>query len=247
MLRLFTKIFGTKSERDLRKLWPYVAQINAAYAQLETVSDDALRHKTAALKAHIQHQLQPLADVQHTAVQHAVAAATNGSAGAQLDENIAKLQKQYHQQLEGVLMDILPQAFAIVKETARRFTVNKQLVVTATAYDRDLATHTDYVTIAGEQAIWSNQWEAAGNPVVWDMLHYDVQLVGGIILHQGKIAEMATGERVNWPKDGKSFMQNTLKTKEPFLFVCLFIEGVLSNLLLAGLIVSIVIFFLFGI
>jgi preprotein translocase subunit SecA len=91
-------------------------------------------------------------------------------------------------------MDILPQAFAIVKETARRFKTNKQLTVTATEQDRVLAASTNYVTLQGDQAIWHNQWEAASNPVVWDMLHYDVQLIGGVILHQGKIAEMATGE-----------------------------------------------------
>ncbi|MFM2428140.1 MAG: preprotein translocase subunit SecA [Bacteroidota bacterium] len=195
MLKLFTKIFGSKSERDLKPLWPYVEQINAAFEQLKDLSNDALRSKTLALKEHIQRQLQPIVDARDTIDKEAEeTTSTDIDKKEQLYEGVDKLKQQYNQRLEEVLMDILPQAFAIVKETARRFKAHKQLMVTATAQDQILAASTDYVTMQGDQAIWHNQWEAADNPVVWDMLHYDVQLIGGIILHQGKIAEMATGE-----------------------------------------------------
>src|SRR5690606_24888459 len=107
---------------------------------------------------------------------------------------IDKLEEDRNEQLEKVLMDVLPQAFAIVKETARRLKDNKKLEVKASMYDRQLAAEKDFVEISGDNAIWKNQWMAAGNLITWDMLHYDVQLIGGIVLHQGKIAEMATGE-----------------------------------------------------
>ena len=195
MLQLFTKVFGTKSARDLKALWPYVAQINAAHAQLTELSNDALRNETLALKAHLKHQLQPIEDACNALEKEAEeSTSTNIDKREQLYEGVDKLKQQYNQRLEKVLMDILPQAFAIVKETAHRFKEHKQLTVTATAQDRVLAANADYVTIQGDQAIWDNQWEAGGNPMVWDMLHYDVQLIGGVILHQGKIAEMATGE-----------------------------------------------------
>ncbi len=195
MLKLFAKIFGTKSERDLKELRPYVEQINVAFEQLKDLSNDALRSKTLALKAHIKRQLQPIVDERNAIEKKAEEnTSTDIDQRERLYEGVDKLKQQYHQRLEEVLMDLLPQAFAIVKETARRFKAYQQLIVTATAQDRALADSTDYVTIQGGQAIWHNQWEAAGNPVVWDMLHYDVQLIGGIILHQGKIAEMATGE-----------------------------------------------------
>ncbi len=195
MLRLFTKVFGTKSERDLKALWPYVAQINTAFERLRDVSNDTLREETSKLKAHIKRQLQPIVDEQRATEKKAEEdTSADIDTKEQLYEGADKLTQKYHQRLDEVLMDILPQAFAIVKETARRFKENKQLVVTATTQDLALAANVDYVTIQGDQAIWHNQWEAAGNHIVWDMLHYDVQLIGGIILHQGKIAEMATGE-----------------------------------------------------
>lgn len=195
MLNLFTKVFGTKSERDLKALWPYVEQINVAFEMLKDLDNDALRSKTLAIKARIKQQLQPIVDERNAIEKEAGEnASTDIDKREQLYEGVDKLKQRYNQRLEEVLMDTLPQAFAIVKETARRFKEHEQLMVTATAQDRALAVSTNYVTMQGDQAIWHNQWEAAGNPVVWDMLHYDVQLIGGIILHQGKIAEMATGE-----------------------------------------------------
>jgi len=195
MLKLFTKLFGTQSERDLKTLQPYVAEINSIFVQFKDLDNDTLRSKTSALRAHIQQQLQPLVDEQNALKKRAEEdTSTDIDQREQLYESVEKLKKQHNQRIEEVLMDILPQAFAIVKETARRFKANQQLHVTATEQDKIIATNASYVTIQGDQAIWHNQWEAAGNPIVWDMLHYDVQLIGGIILHKGKIAEMATGE-----------------------------------------------------
>lgn len=195
MLRLFTKLFGTQSERDLRELQPYVTQINDFFAQLKDLDDDALRRKTKALQKNLRQQLQPIIDEQNSLQGKAEAdTSTDIDQREQRYESVDKLKERYNQQLEVVLMHNLPQAFAIVRETARRFKEHKQLIVSATTQDKALAASKDYVTLQGDKAIWHNQWEVAGSPIVWDMLHYDVQLIGGIILHQGKIAEMATGE-----------------------------------------------------
>lgn len=195
MFTWFTKLFGTKSERDLKLLWPYVEEINALYHSLHDLSDDALREETATLKRRVQEQLRPTLDAQRT-LKEEIASGKVGDVrrATQFSQRTRLLQQQYQSQLEQVLLTLLPQAFALVKETARRLKVNQRLVVTATAQDRVLAEKKSYVTLQGDSAVWSNQWEAGGNMVVWDMLHYDVQLIGGIILHQGKIAEMATGE-----------------------------------------------------
>ena len=195
MLKLFAKMFGTKSERDLKALYPYVERINEAFDQLKDLSNDALRSKTWALQEYIKHQLQPTVDAYNALEQEAEENTSSDIAQREQHyEKLDKLKQQHNKKIEEVLADILPQAFAIVKETARRFKTYEQLTVTATEQDGVLAASTNYVTLQGDQAIWHNQWETAGNPVVWDMLHYDVQLIGGVILHQGKIAEMATGE-----------------------------------------------------
>ena len=195
MLKLFAKIFGTKSARDLKVLWPYVEQINTSFVQLKNLSNDALRAETLALQTHIRQELQSVVTARREIEKEAaMRIAANISQKEQYDIALDKLKQQYKQRLEVVLMDSLPKAFAIVKETARRLKEHQTLVVTATAQDRALAANTNYVTLQGEQAIWHNQWEVTGHTITWDMLHYDVQLIGGIILHQGKIAEMATGE-----------------------------------------------------
>lgn len=195
MLKFFTKIFGTKSERDLKLLRPYVEKINAEYQKLYSLSNDELRGKSQSLKEHIQAQLKGLTeDLQNCENQ----LETNTQLGPKevdsLYLQISRTKEQYDTQLEKVLLDILPQAFAIVKETARRFKDNESLTVMATDYDRLLATTQANVIIEGDKAIWKNQWEVTGHMITWDMVHYDEQLMGGIILHKGKIAEMATGE-----------------------------------------------------
>ena len=187
------KIFGTKSDRDIKLILPLVDQIKSAFAQLASISDDALRAKSAEFKERIQLFLADIDSEIKTLHEQ-------GQATEDIDEKekffvaIDKLTEDRNQQLEIILLEILPEAFAVVKETARRFMENKQLVVTATMDDKVLAAKKSNVKIEGDKAIWLNQWNAAGNEITWDMVHYDVQLIGGIVLHQGKISEMGTGE-----------------------------------------------------
>ncbi|WBA40526.1 preprotein translocase subunit SecA [Hymenobacter canadensis] len=189
------KIFGTKSDRDLKEIIPYVALVNAEYAKLAQLSDDQLREHTNEVRARIDAHLKPLDD--QLAALHARVnddASLDIMAKEKLFDQIDELEKQRNKDLEVVLMQVLPAAFATVKETARRYTENGQLVVTATDYDRQYAQRKKNVTIQGDKAIWSNKWLAAGAEITWDMIHYDVQIIGGVVLHQGKISEMATGE-----------------------------------------------------
>lgn len=188
-----TKIFGTKSDRDIKAILPIVDKIKEAYAQLHQISDDALRGKSIEFKQRIADFLSDI-DTQISELH------TQGMATADVDEKetffqqIDKLNEERNKQLEIVLLEILPEAFAVVKETARRLTENKKLVVTATIEDKFIASKKANVVIEGDKAIWHNQWLAAGNQITWEMVHYDVQLIGGIVLHQGKISEMGTGE-----------------------------------------------------
>lgn len=195
MLQFLTKLFGNKSDRDVKEITPYVQKINDAFNQLGGISNDQLRSKTlefkeriAAFLAEIDKEIAAL----HTEIDTNANLALNEKTA--LYDKIDKLGKERNEKLEIVLLDILPEAFAVVKETAKRFKENKELEVTATAMDRDLAAVKENVVIKGEKAIHKNTWLAAGTPVTWDMVHYDVQLIGGVVLHQGKIAEMATGE-----------------------------------------------------
>ncbi|WP_139925710.1 preprotein translocase subunit SecA [Hymenobacter sp. DG01] len=189
------KIFGTKSDRDLKEIVPYVALVNAEYANLAQLSDDELRARTDEVRARIDAYLKAIDD-QIAALHQRVNedASLDAVQKEQLFDQIDTLEKQRNKELEVVLMEVLPVAFAIAKETARRYTQNGQLVVTATDYDREYARRKSNVTIQGDKAIWSNKWTAAGAEVTWDMIHYDVQIIGGVVLHQGKISEMATGE-----------------------------------------------------
>lgn len=195
MLKFITKLFGTKSERDIKLILPIVVQINDEHERLKSISDDELRGKTHEVKKIIDDGLKEidrqLEDLHNQANQNPEMDILEKEA---LFNQIDKLEEDRNEKLENVLMDVLPQSFAIVKETARRLKDNGKLEVTATMYDRQLAPEKDFVDIVNDKAIWKNQWMAAGNQITWDMLHYDVQLIGGIVLHQGKIAEMATGE-----------------------------------------------------
>ncbi|HMP99333.1 MAG TPA: preprotein translocase subunit SecA [Cyclobacteriaceae bacterium] len=195
MLKLIAKIFGTKSDKDIKKLLPVLEQVKKEYATLENLSNDELRNKSLSLQAQINDYLKEI-DNQISKLHHQIAE------NPELDINekdaifsqIDQLEEERNTELEKVLEQVLPLAFAIVKETARRFKENPKLEVSASNFDRELAAKYEHVEIAGDKAIWHNQWKAAGNLVTWDMLHYDVQLIGGMVLHQGKIAEMATGE-----------------------------------------------------
>ncbi len=189
------KVFGTKAEKDIKSVMPLVASVNKEYTKLNGISDDDLRNKTAELKNIIAEKLKHIDDeLSSLHAQVGDESTLDILEKEQIFEKIDALESQRDENLEDVLQEILPQAFAVVKETARRLTENKQLVVEATTMDRELALNYENIQIDGDTATWSNKWKAAGTEVEWNMIHYDVQLIGGITLHQGKIAEMATGE-----------------------------------------------------
>ena len=189
------KLVGSKSERDVKVLLPYVDKINDEFKKLASVSDDQLRNRTDEVRAKIDAHLATI-DKQIADLHQQVEDQPDLEIGAkeQIFEKIDKLEQDRNKELEEVLLEVLPEAFAIVKETARRLKENGKLEVTASHFDRELAAKFDHIKIEGDKATWHNQWLAAGTRLTWDMIHYDVQLIGGVVLHQGKIAEMATGE-----------------------------------------------------
>lgn len=190
---ILKKLFGSKSERDLKAVRPILDKVLAAYERIDRLTVDELREASAALKERV-----------------AAAIASDEARIAQIKEEMDKdlpvkekeklaseadtLEKNIDDTIEKVLNEILPDAFAIMKSTARRFAENSEIRVKASDFDRKLSSQKDFVSIDGDEAVWKNSWMAGGNTIVWDMVHYDVQLIGGIALHQGKIAEMATGE-----------------------------------------------------
>lgn len=189
---LLKKVFGNKAQRDLKEIEPFIAKIKGVYDDVKKLSNDELRQLTEQLKQQIQNYVETETgriEELKTSVE-----ATELEQREKIYAEIDKLEKEITAKLEEVLEQILPQAFSIVKETARRFTENSVTEVTATQFDRELAVKYDFVTIEGEKAFYKNEWLAGGNVIKWDMVHYDVQLFGGTVLHKGKIAEMATGE-----------------------------------------------------
>ncbi len=195
MLNFVKKLFGTKYERDVKTYSPIVDQINDMAEDLEKVSNDELRNMTLEFRRRIAEHLSEI-DEEIKQIQAEAAEEEDLTHKEALFGEIDKLKEERDEQLEIILKEILPEAFAVVKETARRFSQNQALEVTATDHDRELAATPgkSYITIEGEKASWQNQWMAAGGEIVWNMVHYDVQLIGGMVLHDGKIAEMATGE-----------------------------------------------------
>ena len=196
MLNILSKILGgNKSEKDVAKIQPYVAKINQFFQQYQSLSNDELRNKTVEFKQRIKEHLKDvdaeIAGKQQTADELPAADIHTKDA---IYQEVDKLKKERDKQIEVILDQILPEAFAVVKETARRFKENTELVSTATQLDRDLSVTKEYVKINGDQSIFQNTWTAAGGKVTWNMVHYDVQLLGGVVLHQGKISEMSTGE-----------------------------------------------------
>ncbi|REE24434.1 protein translocase subunit secA [Winogradskyella pacifica] len=188
------KVFvGDKSKQDVSSIKPIVEKIKTFEKALEALSHDELRAKTAEFKAKIAEARKPLQTKKDELLDKA-------KITEDIDERedmyleVDKIDDEIYDITEGVLNDILPEAFAVVKETAKRFVHNTQIPVTANAFDREISGAHDYVTLEGDQAVWANSWDAAGKPITWDMIHYDVQLIGGIAMHQGKIAEMQTGE-----------------------------------------------------
>ena len=189
---LLSKLFGNKSQRDLKEITPWVERVKAVYPEIDALSDDDLRARTASLR-------QRISD--YVATERAEVEELKASVeGKELDEREAiwakvdKLEKEILDKLEIVLDEVHPEAFAIVKSTGRRFAENAEIRVKATDFDRDLSVSHDFVRIEDDMAIYQNHWLAGGNEITWDMVHYDVQLFGGTVLHKGKIAEMATGE-----------------------------------------------------
>ena len=190
------KIFGgTKSEKDIREIQPLVERINEIEKQLDAGTADELRAATKRLQAKIADAIKPqeteIAELQEKLETEDI---TSVNEREKMYDRIDELKKEIDEVIAKTLDEILPDAFAIVKNTARRFANNETVEVTATEYDKDLSAICPHITIDGDKAIWNHTWIAGGNPVTWNMIHYDVQLIGGTILHQGKIAEMATGE-----------------------------------------------------
>lgn len=189
------KIFGTKYERDVKTYAPIVEEINEIFEDLASISNDDLRGKTLGFRARIKEHLAGI-DEDIKAAREEASNEVDLAKKEDLFEEVDKLIKDRDKHLEDILKEILPEAFAVVKETARRFSVNETLSVTATDHDKEIAVNSKkgYVSIEGDKAIWKNNWIAAGGEITWNMIHYDVQLIGGMVLHDGKIAEMATGE-----------------------------------------------------
>ena len=187
-----SSIFGNKATRDMKEIKPWVDKVKAAYPEIAALDNDALRAKTEELKAYIRNS----AAEQRAKVKELKASVENTELEEreELFAQIDKIEKEILDTYEKALDEVLPVAFSIVKETARRFSENEEIVVTATEFDRHLAATKDFVRIEGDKAIYQNHWVAGGNDTLWNMVHYDVQLFGGVVLHKGKIAEMATGE-----------------------------------------------------
>ncbi|MDD2298459.1 MAG: preprotein translocase subunit SecA, partial [Fermentimonas sp.] len=190
--KIISKIFGNKAQRDLNEINPTVKRIKEVYPEIEKLSNDELRNRTKDLERQIRDYVsdEKLQIEQLKAGLEEIELSERETIWNQID----KLEKDITEKYGKVLDEILPVAFSIMKDTARRFTQNKEIIVTATDFDRDLAANHDFVSIEGDKAVYKNSWIAGGNEITWEMIHYDVQLFGGVVLHRGKIAEMATGE-----------------------------------------------------
>ncbi|MFA7049197.1 MAG: DEAD/DEAH box helicase, partial [Bacteroidales bacterium] len=194
VINVIGKIFGSKADRDLKQLTPYVDKILREYERIDKLDHDELRLETEKIRQiirdHIEEDEKAKAALREQLEDVEIEVEKKESLATEVD----KLTKKIDEKIEEILNDVLPAAFAIMKSTARRFKENKTITVTATDFDRQLSTNKDHVEIHGDNAVWRNTWMAGGNMITWDMVHYDVQLIGGVVLHQGKIAEMATGE-----------------------------------------------------
>ena len=192
--KILKSLFGDKSSRDMKLIQPLVEQVKAIYPEVQKLDNDALRARTKTL----QQQVQNSAKEQKKRIEELKATIENTPIDERADifAQIDKIEKEVLEIYEGALNEVMPEVFAIVKETARRFAENEETIVTANDFDRELAgdPKKDFITIDGDKAIYHNHWTAGGNDLKWEMVHYDVQLFGGVVLHQGKIAEMATGE-----------------------------------------------------
>ena len=193
LVDIIKKVFGTKSDRDMKKIRPILEKVLAAYETIDKLDNDGLRAHSAELKRRLREVEKPFED-RIAEIKLQLESDIPVSQKEQLATESDKLVKDEDTAIEKMLDEILPEAFAIMKSTARRFAQNEIVEVTADDFDRAMSVSHDFVEIDGDKALWKNHWVAGGNEQTWDMVHYDVQLIGGIILHQGKIAEMATGE-----------------------------------------------------
>jgi len=194
LTKILTSLFGNKSTRDMKLIQPLVEKVKAAYPEIQKLDNDQLRQRTKDIQRHVQES----AKTQKDEIERLKATIedTPIDERSEIFAQIDKLEKEALEIYEGALNEVMPEVFSIVKETARRFAENEETIVTATDFDRELAADPkkDFITIDGDKAIYHNHWTAGGNDLKWEMVHYDVQLFGGVVLHQGKIAEMATGE-----------------------------------------------------
>ncbi len=195
MFGFLKKIIGTKQDRDLKQYQSLVIEVNKYFEEYQSISNDELRSKTIDFRQRIQDYLHDI-DTEITSINQQALDAEDFNLKEDLFKEVDDLRKNRDKALEDVLQSILPEAFAVVKETSRRFSINEVLEVTATDHDRALAANAakTHVSIEGDKAFWKNRWMAAGGEILWNMTHYDVQLMGGMVLHDGKIAEMTTGE-----------------------------------------------------
>ena len=188
------KLFGNKSDRDLKELTPYLASINKEYDRIKQLGINELRAESQLLKDKVQDYIKAEKDEIQALKDKIESGELSVNQKEETYDKIDGIEESIDDKIEEVLDQILPTAFCVIKETARRFTENEEIEVTATQFDRDLAARMDNVQIEGDNAVWFNSWDAGGTEVVWNMVHYDSQMIGGVVLHQGKIAEMATGE-----------------------------------------------------
>ena len=191
---ILKSLFGNKSDRDMKELMPIVAKVNAEWEKLKSISADELRAVAEDMKKEVREYIGEEENEIAALKRKVEEERPSIEEREEIYDRIDKLEEQIDKKVEEVLTGLMPKAFAVMKETARRFKENTEIEVTATQFDRDLAVTHDFVEIEGDKAIYFNSWLAGGNEVTWDMVHYDVQLIGGAVLHQGKIAEMATGE-----------------------------------------------------
>ena len=184
-------LFGDKSSRDMKKIQPFVIQVKSVSPKIEALDNDALRARTQEIRL----QVQGAAKVQKEEIEKMKATIEDTPLDERADifAKIDKKEKEALEVYEKALDEVMPEVYAIMKETARRFAENEETIVTANDFDRELASDPkkDFITIDGDKAIYHNHWTAGGNDLKWEMVHYDVQLFGGVVLHQGKIAEMA--------------------------------------------------------
>jgi preprotein translocase subunit SecA len=195
-MSIFSKIFGgNKSEKDIKLILPLVAEINTHYAAYQSLSNDQLREKTIEFKQRIKDYLNKIdTEITDLSKKGEDLPFSDLTGKDTIYNEVDQLKKERDKEIETILKEILPEAFAVVKETARRFKENSEVISTATQMDRDLSIKKDHITIDGDKSVYKNSWTAAGGLITWNMVHYDVQLIGGAVLHDGKIAEMATGE-----------------------------------------------------